>query len=208
MKKLVVASVILSVLVFFGAALAAENQPSAKATAKVGNINVLDQTDLPQTLILSQILKTASQKDLFIDVSLECGLYTKTKSGKAGTVDTSIAKGGVYVTVYVDDLPAYPGEVKFCERQQTLTTYLQGILDLGSGLVVADEYVELILETMDANSFNFIMADLSAGVHTIKVKARIDTDVSGVAEAKGSIGKGSVTVESVRMIRNEDFNLD
>jgi len=75
------------------------------------------------------------------------------------------------------------------------------------GDVVQDEYVELILKTMDANSFNFIMADLSAGVHTIKVKARIDTDVSGTAEAKGSIGKGSVTVESVRMIRNEDFNL-
>jgi len=204
MKKLVVASVILSVLVFFGAALAAENQPSAKATAKVGAINKLDYTNLPETLILSQILKTASQKDLFIDVSLECGLYTKTKSGKAGTVDTSIAKGGVYVTVYVDDIEAYPGEVKFCEREQTLTTLLGGFL---VGDVVRDEYVELILKTMDANSFNFIMPDLSAGVHTIKVKARIDTDVSGVAEAKGSIGKGSVTVESVRMIRNEDFNL-
>ena len=207
MKKFVVATVVVSVLVFFGAALAAESQPSAKATAQVGNIAKLDLTDLPETTILQQTLKTASQKDLFIDVSLECGLYTRTKSGKAGTVDTSFAKGGVYVTVLVDGIAAYPGEVKFCEREQTLTTYLQGILNLTTGLVVTDEYVELILKTMDANSFNFVMPDLSAGVHTVAVKARIDTDVSGTAEAKGSIGKGSVTVESVRMIRNEDIEL-
>ncbi len=97
--------------------------------------------------------------------------------------------------------------MKFCEREQTLTAYLQGILNPATGLVVADEYVELILETMDANSFNFITPDLSAGVHTIAVKARIDKDTSGTAEAMGSIGKGSVTVESVRLIRNEDIEL-
>jgi len=51
---------------------------SARATAKVGNVNVLNQTTLGWTTILSGTIKTAKENALFIDVSLETGLYTQT----------------------------------------------------------------------------------------------------------------------------------
>jgi len=55
-------------------------------------------------------------------VSLECGPLHQDEIGQGRYGRHVRAKGGVYITVYVDDLPAYPGEVKFCEREQTLTT--------------------------------------------------------------------------------------
>jgi hypothetical protein len=54
------------------------------------------------TTILSNNLKTANQKDLFVDVSLECGLYTSTKVASSGKTDTSVADAGVQVQVLVD----------------------------------------------------------------------------------------------------------
>jgi hypothetical protein len=75
---------------------------------------------------------------------------------------------------------------------------------------VQPEELQLILETMNANSFNFIQADLRPGVHNIQVQARLNLGASaqtGAAKARALIGKGSVTVESVRMIRGEDIEL-
>jgi hypothetical protein len=76
---------------------------------------------------------------------------------------------------------------------------------------VTPEELELILETMDAASFNFVGIDIAQGVHTVAVQARIDTAGSaeqGEFEAKGTVGKGSMTVESVRLIKGEDVILE
>jgi hypothetical protein len=115
----------------------------------------------------------------------------------------------------------YPGEVVFCRRTQTLTALFGGILNCtdtnGDDVITVDECnltpeeLELVLDTMNANSFNFVLDDLGSGVHTVAVQARISTKEeagAGVADAKATIGKGSVTVESVRMIKNEDFLLE
>lgn len=65
----------------------AQSIPSAKATAAVDELVSLAvvTTDAaggpvsgPWTTILSQQIKTSNMKDLFIDVSLETGLYTRT----------------------------------------------------------------------------------------------------------------------------------
>jgi septum formation inhibitor-activating ATPase MinD len=72
---------------------------------------------------------------------------------------------------------------------------------------VTAEEIELILETMDAASFNFIASDVPQGIHTISVQARVDTtgsQIAGTFEAKATVGKGSMTVESVRLIKGED----
>ena len=194
---------------------------SAKATAKVGNVNVLNQTTLGWTTILSNTIKTANQKDLFIDVSLETGLYTNTKVRSNGNKDTSEAGATIKVRVLVDNEEAYPGEVVFDQRTQTLSATLGGILENctdsnGDGDIdlndctLAPEEIELILNTMAAHSFNFIMDDVSSGEHAIEVQAMIGTTGSsgaGSASANATIGNGSVTVEEVRLIRNEDIAL-
>ena len=73
-----------------------------------------------------------------------------------------------------------------------------------------DEEIELIQDTMGANTFNFILADMSSGNHKVEVQAAITSSTSsqtGGASANASIGNGSVTVEEVRMIKGEDINL-
>jgi hypothetical protein len=183
-------------------------QASAKVTCKVGDVAVLDSGDMAWTPILSNVIKVPSQKDLFIDVSLECGLYTKTLVKSKGLVpDTSMAMALIEVKVLVDGTEAYPGVVTFNARTQTLTAKFAGMM---VDDVLTAEELELILDTMSANSFNFILDDLPQGTYTISVQAMIDTDTLaqlGVAEAYATIGNGSVTVEEVRMIQGEDIQL-
>ncbi len=211
----------------------AQNQPSAKVTAQVGLINVMSELSVgtntiatnagPWTDILRNQLKTPNQKDVFIGVSLEVGLLTDTLvKSKNAVTDTSMSSAGVEVRVLLDGNEANPGTVVFGRRTQTLTAQLQGIidgclaLDTNTMSVVIDptcvtpEAIQLVLETMNANSFNFVVADLTPGVHLIQVQARLNLGASaqaGSARARALIGNGSVTAESVRMIRNEDFEL-
>ena len=194
---------------------------SARATAKVGNVNVLNQTTLGWTTILSGTIKTAKENALFIDVSLETGLYTQTKIRSNGNKDTSSAEATIKVQVLVDGVPAYPGDVVFDRRNQTLSATLGGILanctdSNGDGDIdlndctLAPEEIELILDTMAAHSFNFIMDDLGPGEHAVEVQAMISTSSSsgaGSASANATIGNGSVTVEGVRLNRGEDIRL-
>ena len=229
--NLLIIAVLLCLVAFAGAS-AQSSQPSSKVTAKVADITALklDPKQQDWTTILTNNIKTANQKDLFINPSLECGLYTQTKvSSQKLNVAQAMAKATVDVRVLVDGVPALPSRpnpddpkgdgVTFCRRQQTLTAALAGYetctTDPVTGVVtctVDDEWIDLILDTMDANGFNFIYADLGSGVHKVEVQARIttNTDASGGttglsgAEAKGYIGYGSVTVESVRMIKGED----
>ncbi len=222
---------------FYGAAFAADSQPAAKSTAMASDIHVIDATETAYTTILSNTIKTANPSDLFIDVSLECGLYTETLTkSKNGVSDTSTAEAGVEVQVLVDGKLAHPGAVTFCRRTQELTATFQGLLtdeegnscletvaivDETTGEItgyqttineecVRPEELELILRTMNANAFNFITADVGSGVHTIEVQAKIDSATAyqeGKAEAMATIGKGAVVIEEVKMIKNEDIGL-
>lgn len=206
---------------FLGLASTSALAQSAKATAKVGNVNVLNQTTLGWTTVLSTSIKTANKKDLFIDVSLETGLYDQTKVRSNGNKDTASAEVTIKVQVLVDGLPAYPGNVVFDRRNQTLSATLGGILSNctdsnGDGDIdlndctLAPEEIGLILDTMAAHSFNFIMDDLKPGKHLVEVQAMISTSSSsgaGAASCNATIGKGSVTVEEVRLIKDEDIQL-
>ena len=206
-------------------ALAQTSQPSAKVTAKTSALTLLPETTATSDwmTILSNKIKTASQKDLFVGVSLEVGLYTQTLVKSKNMVnDSSTANGIVQVRVLVDGNPIEPGAVVFGRRSQTLNATLEGAIASclsivtnpdGTQSVVLDpecvtpEEIELILETMDAAAFNFVAANVPQGVHTVSVQARIDTTGSaeqGSFEAKATVGKGSMTVESVRLIKGED----
>lgn len=220
-----------AVIIALTGAAAGEGYPAAKATCKVANITLIESTDDAEwTTILSNQIKTANQKDLFVDVSLECGLYTQTLvRSKGGVKDTSTAEAAIKVRVLVDSEPAYPGVVVFSRRMQQLSATLQGIIS-GDALVLVDtdgdgipdkieineelltpEEIELILDTMSANSFNFVLNDLTPGVHVIAVQAMVSTDTEvqkGSASALATVGKGSVTVEQVRLIKDEDILID
>jgi hypothetical protein len=214
---------------------------SSKATAMVSELTLIDWAgtddeeadyDSGWTDILEQNIKTANHKDLFIQVSLETGLYTKThvksKRNYEGDPnwDTSTAHAKIMVRVYVDtvDNPAYPREVVFNEREQELSAKFMGIFT-GDCLIVTEneegehtvninysclepEELNLTLNTMSANAFNFVLADLDPGNHIICVQARIIANGAaeeGKFEAMGLVGQGSVLIESVRMIKGENY---
>jgi hypothetical protein len=70
------------------------------------------------------------------------------------------------------------------------------------------EELDLLLRTLSAHSFNFIVADLEPGNHDITVEAKIIANGeygNGEFEAYGLVGQGSVVIESVRMIKGEDY---
>lgn len=238
MKKLLGIGLIIVMVVSFSFANASA-EASSKATAVVGNIKQVD-AGAGWVKIMENTIKTANAKDLFVDVSLECGLTTDTYvSSKVLDRAKAVAEAVVYVKVELDGVPILPGMsvdpngppapaqegVTFARREQTLIAHfagdLSGCVDPDSGTVVIDpesecvapEDLELILDTMSANSFNFIAPDVSVGTHTVSVYAQVqvvtstETEVNATAEAwaHAYLGKGSTTVEEVRMIKNENI---
>ena len=214
-------TVVVSILAFVVAPVLGQNQPAAKATAKIGYVYALEK-EVP-TVILSQAIKTPNGKGLFIDVSVECGLLTNTLvQSKKGNKTTAKAEASVMVWVTVDGEYADPGHVTFCKRTQELTATFSGLLsacvDPVTGIIDPDcvailepEEVGLILDTMTANSFNFYYGVELSGVHTVDVWAQIGTPVSVIGldpgasfAAEALIGRGSVTIDLVRLIKDED----
>ena len=223
MSKLAVALLGLT-LAFAVTTSHAQNQPSAKVTAKTANLTLLPKTTTNDWhTVLANNIKTANQKDLFISASFEVGLYTQTLvNSKNMQKDTSTAEATVQVRVLLDGNVVEPGRVVFGRRSQTLSATLEGAIAGCLSIVtnvdgtlsiivdeecVTPETIELILDTMNAAAFSFVATDVPQGVHTISVQARIGTATSaqtGSASALGMVGKGSVTVESVRLIKDED----
>src|SRR6266542_1788777 len=81
---------------------------SAKETAKVSKLTILDWTNssVDWKPILATSIKTSQQKNLFMSVSLETGLWTSTLvKSKNGTSDTSSATAGVCVRVLLAGAP-------------------------------------------------------------------------------------------------------
>lgn len=187
--------------------------PSGKATVAVSDVTLIEDTSGQgwETILSSQIKPPGGNRALFIDVSLMCGLYTQTEvKSKGGQKDTSTAQGTVTVRVLLNGEPAYPGEVVFCDRFQSLSAQLQGIVDIVDGelVIVEEETIELIQRTMNANAFNFVAHPLGSGTtYDLEVQARVDSAISaqqGSASAVAGIGKGSVTVDAHRLVKGDE----
>ncbi len=208
---------------------ATKNAIGIKGVSVLSLANDYQDDVMPRATIM-----TSEQKDLITGVSLECGLFTRTKvKGQKGSADSSTAHSKVEIAVIIDagtaaERMAAPGWVTFCERQQTLSSVLGGVLesctvalsdDDGDGVPdsgsftkndceFSDEEIELILKTMGAHHFNFILTDLGAtgaAGHTIDVRARVTVNGSGDYDANATVGKGVLTVEEVRLAK--DFQL-
>lgn len=218
----------------------AQSLPSSKATfaykplvalksCSVGSAGCPTENDW--TTILATQIKMASQKDLFFNASLQCGIVTDTTvKSVGGTLDTDESRATIRVRI---KLTAPDGTVTiaqpdagvdankdpvtgivFCDRVQQLSAKFAGLNCRAdaTGLVTCTdpEELQLILKTLNANAFNFLAANRVAGVHKVEVQAT--TSASGTTpgidgslnKTSAFIGAGSVAVESVRMIRGAD----
>lgn len=218
----------------------AQSLPSAKATFAYSSLTVLppcNNTDAAGcagngsngwTSILKQQLKTANQKDLFINASLQCGIVTDTTvKSMNGTLDTAEARATIRVKVKItgptgavsyaqpstgQDATNTAGDgIVFCDRVQTLKARFSGLnctADATGAVTCANpEELQLILKTLNANAFNFVAPNLGSGVSTIEVLARSSASTSAtgangsLGNANAFVGAGSVAIEEVRMIK-------
>lgn len=227
-------TICLAICLVAGTAVAADvSQPSSKFSMAMGDIAVVSKAataeDSGWQTILRTYIKTSEQKDLTMDVALQCGLFTRTLvRSKMATKDTSTAEASIAIRVVMDGtnfaMPGGEEGVIYSRRYQELSAVFQGILtnclelvdDNGDGIpdrVVIDEEcvtpeeLELVLDTMDAHAFNFALGDVGSGVHKIEVQALVDDATSaqtGEAEAYATLGKGAMIVEEVRLITDAD----
>lgn len=224
MKKAIYVAIMFAGIALFSATGWAQ---SAKNAVQVGQVSLVSDATTTSThgwsTIMSSTLHTANQKDLIVGVSLEVGLFTETTvKSKGGSKDESSAEAKVEIMVLVDGQPAEPGEVVFARRYQELMAKFGGIIESctdsnGDGTIhietecdVTAEELRLVLDTMGAHAFNFILADLTSGDHSIEVLARITTNSdwdTGSASAGAVLGKGSVTVQEVRLTKSQDLSL-
>lgn len=216
-----------------GSALA-QSLPASKAAVKIDELIALSQAiagptndsgDTGWIDVLSTQIKTANQKDLLFDVSLQCGIVTDTSvKSSGGSQSSSTARANIAVRVLVDGVPAEPDNsidatranaqgVVFCDRAQTLSAKFAGLnctADADGAVTCTDpEELQLILRTLNANAFNFAKADVGSGVHDIVVQARAqasvnfddDTQTGALAGAEAFAGAGAVVVEEVRLVK-------
>jgi hypothetical protein len=223
-------------------------QPASKATAQLGDLSAVPLSPKDTVTwhdIFEQKIKTPNGKDLFINLSLESGLTTNTKvMSKQLQKSLATAEALVMVRVLVDGVPVKVNNTEgnddeaiiFARREQTLIAEFAGYIapecyvitedDLGNHTVTIDpecvtpETLQLILDTMSANSFGFCAYDVSAGEHTVTVQAALvyDAEYNYTQEpfpddvkysaATAILGNGCVTIETVRMIKGEDVIVD
>jgi hypothetical protein len=230
-------------------AIAGGTTNNAVHIGPVGDFGVLNASNGGAASALSATIKTSEQKDLVMGVSLECGLYTRTEvKGKKGQTSTSNASTSVEVAVILDKgtadaRVAAPGWVTFCSREQELSATLGDVLESCDVSITenadgtlsgafdkddcefSDEMISLMLKTMNANHYNFILTDVGtygAGGHTVDVMVRTSSETSGStigddgmplldengesvikynAGANAILGNGSLVVDEVRLAK-------
>ena len=197
-------------------------QPSAKFAFATSELALIDETSGTNgwVTVLGTQLKTPAAKEVYLSASLEAGLFTQTLvRSRNNKKDTSTASVAIQVRALIDGVAMPPGIVTYAARTQTLSATLEGAIagclsivnnPDGTQTIVLDqdcvtpEEIELILSTLNAASFNFVASNVSVGVHTISVQARISSSTSvqeGSASAKALVGKGSVIVQTLRAVK-------
>jgi hypothetical protein len=207
----------------------ATGQPSAKFAFATSDLDLIKSTSGTNgwVTILAAPVKTPASKEVYVNASLEAGLYTQTlASSKNNKKSTSTASVAIQVQALIDGQPMPPGTVTYAARTQTLSATLEGAIagcltivtnPDGTQSIVLDqncvtpETIELILSTLNAASFNFVASNVPVGTHMISLQARISSSTSvdtGTASAEGLVGKGTMIVEVVRAANTAGNTLD
>jgi hypothetical protein len=202
-----------------GGAVQSAGQPSAKFAFSTSELALIKQTSGTNgwVTVLSAPLKTPAAKEVFVNASLETGLFTQTLvRSKNNKKDTSTASVAIQVQALIDGTPVPPGTVTYAARTQTLSATLEGAIAGcltivnnadGTQSIVLDqncvtpEEIELILTTLNAASFGFVATNVPVGTHVVSLQARITSTTSvdtGTASAEALVGKGTMVCEVLR----------
>jgi hypothetical protein len=185
-------------------AVAQQGMPSAKAAMDVASMKVISENANRWIDLAGTAIKMPNKKDLFMEISLQCGLF------KDSATATPIDDAGVQVRVLVNGVEAQARRIVYCRKTQALAPFAglqsctnsSGEMFFSSCTMSATERTS-VLRSVVGNSFGFVLVDLTPGVYHIKVQARIDRGTSPEAGMiRAVVGKGPATVEDVRMINH------
>lgn len=149
--------------------------------------------------LFSESLKTSSPTDLILSVDAECSIITNIfvmndqTSEAIGTVKVWVEVDGKTVAVSPDDA-VETGRVVFCNR-----AFKAAIFDLEDD----DARFEYYLSTRSTHGFSWITMDVGNGVHSIAVKAELETSVTGQGEAAAAVLKRTLVVDPVKLANDE-----
>ena len=148
--------------------------------------------------LFSTWIKAPNAKELAIDLSLQCGLFTLTTvKSKGGKRDTSVAEAVVRVDIAVvgadgDVADVVPSSAIYCSRGQVLSAKLGGIienLDVCTGTentqdcILTEEEISLGLKTLNANAYNFFAINLpGSDVYTVTATVTLDACAGSVVD--------------------------
>lgn len=175
----------------------ADKMAVAGATLEVLRDESLLNSDPTIATILTGTMRTSSPTDLILSVTLECALWTTVAT--VGN-DESEARATVKVWVEIDGNPVVvssdeagaedAGKVVFCDR-----THRQTVTDLDDD----DARIEQFLRTRTANAFNWVALNVGSGIHTIEVKAELDTAATDAGQTMAAIGKRTFVAEPTKL---------
>jgi len=188
----------------------ATHQPADKINVSASIVEVM-QTQVgpvpsssgPVTL-LSATFRNSTPTDLIIQVTGECALWTdiaSPESTAAARAKVWVELDGVAVPVTGDsngdgvfDDPD-DGRVVFCNRAFRIFTP-----------VSVGDAISLFLNTRSANAFNWGALNVGNGIHTLVVKAQLDTSVIGVGTfAQAAVGKRTLVVQPAKLANDAEF---
>ncbi len=167
------------------------------------NLSAAAGADAMEQIFSTQI-KAPNAKELAIDLSMMCGLFTLTTvKSKGGKQDTSVAEAAVRVDITVvgddgDVATVVPSSAIYCSRGQVLSAKLGGIIenlaectglpdpDIEGGYEecsLTDEEISLGLKTLNANAYNFFALNLpGSDVYTVTATVTLDACAGSVAD--------------------------
>ena len=188
-------------------------------------------------------IKVPQDKELLVGLSAEVALTTDTSiKGKNGGTARAIADAGAYVEICALHAGtaavaacAKPGPITLSKRVQELNATLGGVIESctdanGDGTIdvkteceVSPEEIGLMLDTLAAHHFNFVLPDMDQGEYDItayfmtSADVAVDIDevsieeggeVSGSAFANAFIGSYMMTVQQVRAVKGSILDID
>ena len=170
--------------------------------------------------VLHTTLSTGQKKNFAMQVSLEAGLHTPVPPrGEPASADGGSARGLLEVRVLVDGSPVKPGAITLAESPRHLLTRLGDVLRScadtdANGTLVLDECVltgeeqRRVLEGLEDYALSFALDDIAPGTHELRVQARVSVSTQGATgsvSAGAWIGRGSVSLEEVRLVKSFDI---
>jgi len=181
-------------LLFAVAGWAQSENAAELATQQAKAVNKV-LTTAQWTTLLSADFKKPGKKDLFILVSMECGLFT-------GNASDAFADAAVVVRVSVDGHGTRPGVVSFCGKSNGSEAPFALLANCTSSSLnscgLTAEEQQQISRSLRSHDFNFVLINIPKGIQHITVQGKVATGATS-GPAFGVIGKGSVEAMVVNL---------